>query len=96
MNKISKKEKDKVRGLNSNLVTNGPEPKNKNKHSSPDKIRRLQRIIKIFALNNTKKINIFSETKENIWKIRTQIIKQLIFSIVFQNFVKIKKKKFGI
>ena len=35
---------DKVRGPNSKLVTNGPEAqKDENKHSSPDKIGRLQR-----------------------------------------------------
>ena len=41
LDKINNK-KDKVRGPNSKLVTNGPEAQNENKHSSPDKIGRLQ------------------------------------------------------
>ena len=36
---------DKVRGPNSKLVTNGPETQNENKHSSPDKIGRLQTLL---------------------------------------------------
>ena len=42
LDKINNKKMDKVRGPNSKLVTNGPEAQNENKHSSPDKIRRLQ------------------------------------------------------
>ena len=38
--RLDKVKTDKVRGPNSKLVTNGPEAQNK--HSSPDKIRRLQ------------------------------------------------------
>ena len=33
---------DKIRGPNSKLVTDGREAQNENKHSSPDKIGRLQ------------------------------------------------------
>ena len=40
--RLDKVKTDKVRGQNSKLITNGPEPQNKNKHSSPDKIGRLQ------------------------------------------------------
>ena len=32
----------KARGPNSKLVADGPKAQNENKHSSPDKIRRLQ------------------------------------------------------
>ena len=40
--RLDKNKKDQVQGLNSKLVTNGPEAQNKNKHSSSDKIGRLQ------------------------------------------------------
>ena len=40
--RLDKKENNKVRGPSSKLVTNGPEAQNNNKHSSPDKSRRLQ------------------------------------------------------
>ena len=40
--RLDKLKIDKVRGPNSKLVTNGPEARNENKHSSPGKIRRLQ------------------------------------------------------
>ena len=39
---------DKVRGP-SKLVTNGPEAQNENKHSSPDKIGRLQICLCLFV-----------------------------------------------
>ena len=42
--RLDKLKKDKVRGPNSKLVTNGPEAQNENKHSSPDKIGRLHLI----------------------------------------------------
>ena len=47
--RLDKKENNKVRGPSSKLVTNGPEAQNENKHSSPDKIGRLQKHFK----NNT-------------------------------------------
>ena len=40
--RLDKVKTDKVRGPSSNLATNGPEAQKENKHSSPDKIRRLQ------------------------------------------------------
>ena len=40
--RLDKIKTDKVRGPNSKLLTNGPEAQNENKHSSPDKIGRLQ------------------------------------------------------
>ena len=39
---------DKVRGPNSNLAINGLEAQNENKHSSPDKIERLQLSLSLF------------------------------------------------
>ena len=45
--RLDKVKMDKVRGPNSKLVTDGPEAQNENKHSSPDKIRRLQGTIGI-------------------------------------------------
>ena len=44
--RLDKVKTDKVRGPNSKLVTNGPEAQNENKHSSLDKIGRLQTIYK--------------------------------------------------
>ena len=40
--RLDKVKTDKVRDLNSKLITNGPEAQNENKDSSPDKIGRLQ------------------------------------------------------
>ena len=40
--RLDKVKTDKVRGPNSKLVTNGPKAQNENKHSSSDKIGRLQ------------------------------------------------------
>ena len=40
--RLDKIKADKVRGPNSKLITNGPETQNENKHSSRDKIGRLQ------------------------------------------------------
>ena len=37
--RLDKVKTDKIRDLNSKLVTNGLETQNKNKHSNPDKIR---------------------------------------------------------
>ena len=42
---LDKIKTDKVRGSNSKLVTNGLEAQNKNKHSSPKKIGRLQALL---------------------------------------------------
>ena len=39
--RLDKIKMDKVRGPNSKLVTNGSNAQKENKHSSPDKIRRL-------------------------------------------------------
>ena len=44
--RLNKVKTDKVRGPNSKLVTNGLEAQNEKKHSSPDKIGRLQRVKK--------------------------------------------------
>ena len=40
--RLDKVKTDKVRDLNSKLITNGLEAQNKKKRSSPDKIERLQ------------------------------------------------------
>ena len=40
--RLDKVKTNKVRGLKSKLVTDGLEAQNLNKHSSPDKIKRLQ------------------------------------------------------
>ena len=58
MTQILNKENDKVRGPNSKLVTNGPETQNENKHSSPDKIRRLHKHIRINMYQYWKKNDI--------------------------------------
>ena len=42
LDKIIKRKKDKVRGPNSKLISNGSEAQKENKYSSPDKIGRLQ------------------------------------------------------
>ena len=47
--RLVKVKTDKVRDPNSKLVTNGPKAQTENKHSSPDKIRRLQ-----YSLNQFK------------------------------------------
>ena len=44
--RLDKIKTDKVRGPNSKLVTNGLEAQNENKHSSSEKIGRLQRSYK--------------------------------------------------
>ena len=52
--RLDKLKKDKVRGPNSKLVTNGPEAQNENKHSSPDKIGRLQSVSKMYLIHKAK------------------------------------------
>ena len=46
--RLDKIKTDEIRGPNSKLVTNGLEAQNENKHSSPDKIRRLHSLKTIF------------------------------------------------
>ena len=59
--RLDKVKTDKVRGPNSKLITNGPEVQNENKHSSPDKIGRLQhrRWILTFAIAFHKNLEVY-------------------------------------
>ena len=68
--RIDKVKMDKVRGPNSKLVTNGPEAQNESKHSSLDKMGRLQKLlnycISSIKLNFHELTLVFSRTKTTL------------------------------